>query len=280
MKRLCLILPILGGRYSVARANKEVTKGKDGIELLESNSYVDEKTGREGHYTRKIYHLDGYLPGWIKLILPSSATKLYEESWDTFPTARTVLTSSFLGERFTFTIESCNVEDDDGQLENAVGLSEEVLKQRVIHHIDIGNDAIENSKDYLESEDPSLFQSKLHDFGPLKDDWKSSVIKTMCCYKVVTVKCSIFGFQTKGENYIMNMEKNIFTRYHKQLYCWLDEWFGFSFEEILSREALLYEELEDELELDDEAEGQEAKDRKKKKNSPEANSKDKEKVPQ
>lgn len=191
------------------------------------------------------------MPGWIKAILPSSATKLHEESWDNYPRAKTVITSPFLGSRFTFTIETNNVVNDKGDLDNAVGLDEETLKLREIHYIDIGNDEIEDKKQYKESEDPSLFQSKKFDFGPLKGNWQKKLKKYMCAYKVVTVKCSVFGFQTKAENYIMNMEKNIFTRFHKQVYCWLDEWFGYSFEEIMRKEELMYSEMGENLELDE-----------------------------
>lgn len=78
----------LGQRYSVARTNNEATKGKDGVELVEAKPWTDPETGITGYYTRKIYHLDGYLPGWVRAIIPGSATKLYEESWDAFPKSK------------------------------------------------------------------------------------------------------------------------------------------------------------------------------------------------
>lgn len=199
------------------------------------------------------------------MILPKSATKLYEESWDTFPKSKTILTSKFLGERFEFIIQTVNVENDCGEIENVHNLSDDILKIRKVHFIDIGNDPIENSKDYVESEDPALFESKLHHFGPLKGEWQKEQKQMMCTYKLVTVKCAIFGVQTKGENYVMNMEQNIFTRYHKQLYCWLDEWYGYTFDEILQREESLYDDMEAELSLDEEEGETSEKDKKKKK---------------
>ena len=91
----------------MARINHEVTTGQEGIELLESRDYVDEKTGAPGRYTKKVYHLESRVPGWVKLLAPSSALKLDEESWDAFPSCKTVIinkkktagTSKILGSR-------------------------------------------------------------------------------------------------------------------------------------------------------------------------------------
>jgi len=78
----------LGQRYSAARVSKEATTGKDGVEVLETTNYVDETTGETGLYTFKVYYLDGYVPGWLRPLLPASAMQLHEKAWDRFPFAK------------------------------------------------------------------------------------------------------------------------------------------------------------------------------------------------
>jgi hypothetical protein len=51
--------PPAGQRYSVAKTNNQVTKGKDGIELIKDEEYIDPKSGVKGRFTKKIYHLGG-----------------------------------------------------------------------------------------------------------------------------------------------------------------------------------------------------------------------------
>ena len=51
-----------GQRYSTARMSKEATDasgGHDGVELLETKPYFDERTQSEGTYEHKVYHVGG-----------------------------------------------------------------------------------------------------------------------------------------------------------------------------------------------------------------------------
>jgi len=252
-----------GARYSVARLNAEVTTGKEGIELVESKDYVDEKTGVSGRYTKKVYHLESRVPGWVKLLAPASALKLDEESWDAFPSSKTVITNRFFGERFSLSIESRHFDMDKGERENALELPEDVLKKRVVQSLDIGVDQPTDKNEYKESEDPRLLDSKnfADKYKPLSDGWKDRADPYMCCYKVVTILFKIWGVQGKGENFLMDMEGQIFLKFHKEIFCWLDDWYGLSMEEVIAREAKFYGDMEDKLEVE---EGQEAEDKKKK----------------
>ena len=49
-----------------------------------------------------------------------------------------MLTSPFLGSKLEFVIESNHVDGDKGEQENAVGLSDEVLKVRKVQLLNIG----------------------------------------------------------------------------------------------------------------------------------------------
>jgi hypothetical protein len=248
--------------------NHEVTTGAEGIELVESKDYIDEKSGRPGRYTKKVYHLESRVPGWVKVIAPSSALKLDEESWDAFPYSKTTITNRFFGERFSMTIESRHFDMDKGEQENALELPEDVLKKRVIHKMDIGAEQPTDKNEYKESEDPRLFKSGpfADKYQALTEGWQDRTETYMCCYKVVTVLFKIWGVQGKGESYLMDLETQIFLKFHKEIFCWLDDWYGLSLEDIIARETSFYEEMGDKLEVD-EANGEGGKKQKKGKKS-------------
>jgi Mg-chelatase subunit ChlI len=81
--------------------------------------------------------------------------------------------------------------------------------------------------------------------------WQKKVDHVMCAYKLVTIKVAVFGFQTKAESYAMGTETQIFLKFHQQLFCWLDEWYGLSLSEILEQEKKIYAEMNKRLEKDD-----------------------------
>lgn len=74
----------------------------------------------------------------------------------------------------------------------------------------------------------------------------------MTCYKLVTVEFKYFGFQTKVENFMMGIEFDLFTKFHRQVYCWLDEWFGMSMDDVRAFELKTKEDLKKKLEEKDE----------------------------
>jgi hypothetical protein len=100
-----------------------------------------------------------------------------------------------------------------------------------------------NAADPLQ--DPTKVRSEKADFGPLPLDWleQTPASKCMCSYKVVTIKVAWWGLQTKAENWLIGTEEQIFLRFHKQLLCWMDEWFDLSLEDVLAKERAIYEEM-------------------------------------
>jgi len=231
----------IGQRYSVARTSNENTTGGQGVELLESQPYTDE-AGNNGFYTRKIYHLASYIPGWMRSIVPSSALKLEEKAWDVYPYCKTVLTSPFMGAKFEFVIESRHFSMDAGEQKNVHDLSPKLLKKRQVEIIDIATTKLDK-KSYKIEEDPQFFTSKKTGMGPLKEGWQKSAKTYMCCYKLVRIKCKVLGLQKKIENFIMGMERDIFGRFHKQIFCWMDDWFGLSLEDIVREEKRFFDEM-------------------------------------
>lgn len=118
------------------------------------------------------------------------------------------------------------------------------LKMREIVHIDIANDPVA-SADYKEDEDPSKFKSQKTGRGPLVGkDWKHNVQPVMTCYKLVTCEFKWFGLQTRVEGFIQKAERRLFTNFHRQVFCWIDRWYGLTMEDIRAIEDNTKEELD------------------------------------
>lgn len=111
-------------------------------------------------------------------------------------------------------------------------------------HIDIANDPIA-STDYKEDEDPTKFKSVKTGRGPLiGKDWKNNVQPVMTCYKLVTCEFKWFGLQSRVENFIQKAERRLFTNFHRQVFCWIDRWYGLTMEDIRAIEESTKEELD------------------------------------
>lgn len=65
-----------------------------------------------------------------------------------------------------------------------------------------------------------------------------------CCYKLVRAKFKWFGIQTRVENLIMSQEERLFRNFHRQLFCWMDEWYGLTMQDIRALEAETARELD------------------------------------
>ncbi len=64
-----------------------------------------------------------------------------------------------------------------------------------------------------------------------------------CCYKLVREKFKWFGLQGRVESLIMTQEERLFRNFHRQLFCWTDEWYGLTMKDIRELEAKAVEEL-------------------------------------
>jgi len=164
-----------------------------------------------------------------------------------------------MGDSFTFIIESRHA-NDDGTQENVHNLAPDVLKKREVDIIDISA-PVEDKKNYKKEEDPTLVKSDKAERGPLTEGWKEKK-PLMCCYKLVTAEFKMFGLQGRVESFLMKFERDLFFHFHRQVYCWLDEWFGMSMEDIREYETRTKKDLDNKLK-DDKKDGDEKKDEKK-----------------
>ncbi|KAI8990314.1 hypothetical protein BDB01DRAFT_780895 [Pilobolus umbonatus] len=216
--------------YATALASKEQTGGGEGVEVVKNEPY--EKGDEKGQYTYKIFRLASRVPSVVRSILPTGALDLYEEAWNAYPYCKTVLKNGYMKEYFSIVYETLHVNNSRGEVYNALNISDEDLKKRNIIIIDVANDKFE-SKYYKPEEDPKLFKSVKTGRGPLNNpDWKETCEPVMTCYKLVYIEFKWFGIQSKVESYLAKTVHTLFTKFHRQLFCWTDKWYGMTIDDI------------------------------------------------
>ncbi|KAJ1645470.1 hypothetical protein LPJ64_002939 [Coemansia asiatica] len=220
--------------YAVAKMSLNETGGGEGVEVLKNEPY-DNELGK-GQYTYKIYHLGSRVPAFIRPIIPKDALILHEEAWNGYPHCKTVVTSPYMKENMRIVTETMHL-PDRGTTENALNLSPEQLALRQVQYIDVADNEAINKKAYKESEDPSIYKSEKTGRGPLsKPGWEKDCDPVMTCYKVVTVEFKWWGITSTVEPIIQNSMQNVFTMFHRQLFCDTDEWYGMTIEDLRALE--------------------------------------------
>uniref|UniRef100_A0A1C7N083 Phosphatidylinositol transfer protein beta isoform n=1 Tax=Choanephora cucurbitarum TaxID=101091 RepID=A0A1C7N083_9FUNG len=233
----------IGQLYATALASKEQTGGGEGVEVIKNEPY--EKGDEKGQYTYKIFRLASRVPAIVKAVAPAGALDLYEEAWNAYPYCKTVLKNGYMKDSFSIVYETLHVDGSRGELENALNISKEDLKKRNVIIIDIANDKI-NPKDYKPEEDPKLVRSEKTGRGPLTDpNWQKNCEPVMTCYKLVYIEFKWFGLQTKVESFLAKTVQTLFTKFHRQLFCWTDKWFGLTIQDIRDLEEQTKKDLDE-----------------------------------
>lgn len=168
------------------------------------------------------------------MLVPVSLTDIVEHSWNAYPWCKTEYHNEYFGEKFVMSVETMH-SDDRGTQENAVNLPPEDIAKRKVDYINI---ACEDAYVKMESgEDPTKFLSKKTGRGNLKLRFMEDHDPIMCCYKVVKLRFKVFGVQSKVEQWGQQYGiRNQFLKYHRKLFCWIDEWFGLKIEHIRAME--------------------------------------------
>ncbi|XP_050002307.1 membrane-associated phosphatidylinositol transfer protein 2 isoform X10 [Alexandromys fortis] len=240
--------------YMIQKKSRNETHGQgSGVEILENRPYTD-GPGGSGQYTHKVYHVGMHIPGWFRAILPKAALRVVEESWNAYPYTRTRFTCPFV-EKFSIDIETF-YKTDTGENNDVFSLSPVEKNQLITDIIDIVKDPVPPSE-YKIEEDPKLFQSIKTHRGPLSDNWiqeyKKRLLPIMCAYKLCKVEFRYWGMQSKIERFIHDTVhtasvprlcaglRRVMVRAHRQAWCWQDEWYGLTMENIreLEREVQL-----------------------------------------
>jgi len=236
-----------GQRYSVAKASLNETGGGQGVEIVECKPFESDTVcpGKtlSGTYTKKIYHLKEKAPWYFRALFPSAAFYLHEESWNAFPYSKTVITNpGYMKDDFFITFESLH-SDASSILENALDLSQETLNSMKVVDLDIANTYYLKPGDIVADTDPCTFRSDVTGRGPLEDGWSETSEPRIVVYKVCTVYFKMFGWQNKVENYIHASYPRLFTKFHREMFCWIDEWYNLTTEELDEHERSVAEQL-------------------------------------
>lgn len=222
--------------YMIQKKSREETCGEgSGVEILENRPYID-GPGGSGQYTHKVYHIGMHIPSWFRSILPKAALRVEEESWNAYPYTRTRYTCPFV-EKFSIDIETF-YKSDSGEHVNVFNLSPAEKRQTVLDPIDIVKDPIP-PHEYKPEEDPKIYKSLKTKRGPLSDDWieeqrdNLGTCPIMCAYKLCKVEFRYWGMQSKIERFIHDVGlRKVMVRAHRQAWCWQDEWYGLTIEDI------------------------------------------------
>ncbi|XP_027728443.1 cytoplasmic phosphatidylinositol transfer protein 1 isoform X4 [Vombatus ursinus] len=140
----------------------------------------------------------------------------------------TQLQCSFLP-KFSIHIET-KYEDNKGS-NNSIFDSEAKDVEREVCFIDIACDEIPE-RYYKESEDPKHFKSEKTGRGHLREGWRDSHQPIMCSYKLVTVKFEVWGLQTRVEQFVHKVVRDILLIGHRQAFAWVDEWYDMTMDEV------------------------------------------------
>ncbi|XP_028407675.1 phosphatidylinositol transfer protein alpha isoform-like [Dendronephthya gigantea] len=235
----------IGQLYAVAEASKNETGGGDGIEVVE-NKPMEHKTFGKCQYTYKVIHLSSKVPGYVRRLAPTGSLEIHEKAWNAYPFCRTIYTNEYMKDSFHIIIDTWHKPGNKDN-ENVHELSADELKKRQIVDIDIA--ASVESRDYKEEEDPTKFHSEKTGRGPLGPNWQEDIktqdVPVMTCYKLYRIKFKWLFLQTKVESLIVSSVTRLLTNFHRQLFCWLDKWFGLTIEDIRELEEKTKAELEE-----------------------------------
>ena len=170
----------------------------------------------------------------------------HEEAWNAYPYCKTVITNpGYMKDGFKVIIESLHL-PDNGKTENGLEKTTEELASVVVELLDIATQ--KNNLTQSNDGNPATYSSKRSGRGPLDaNNWMHTTNPIMTCYKTVSVYCKWFGLQNKIENFMMDQYRKMFLAFHQQIWCWTDEWYGITMEDLRKLEDKTKEELKERI---------------------------------
>uniref|UniRef100_A0A8B9Q3G4 Phosphatidylinositol transfer protein N-terminal domain-containing protein n=1 Tax=Apteryx owenii TaxID=8824 RepID=A0A8B9Q3G4_APTOW len=202
--RICMPLTTeeyrVGQLYTISKHSHQESEKGEGVEVVKNEPHEDPVHG-PGQFTEKRVHLSSPPPR---------------------PTAALSPQCSFLP-KFSIYIET-KYEDNCGDSEN-IFRSDKILGDHEVSFLDIAFDEIPE-RYYRSPEDPRYFSSAKTGRGPLREGWRQHTKPIMCSYKLVTVKFEVWGLQTRVEQFVHKVIRDILLIGHRQAFAWVDEWCG------------------------------------------------------
>ncbi|XP_061736390.1 cytoplasmic phosphatidylinositol transfer protein 1-like [Nerophis ophidion] len=243
--RICMPLTVkeyhVGQLYMISKHSHEQSDKGEGVEVVQNEPYEDPTHGK-GQFTEKRLFLNSKLPSWARAVVPK-IFYVTEKAWNYYPYTITEYTCSFLPKFFIHIVTK--YEDNKGSNDN-IFQSELQDQERDVCFVDIAYDELPE-RYYKESEDLRYFRSEKTSRGPLKEGWTDTENPIMCSYKLVTVKFEVWGLQTRVEQFVHKVIRDILLLGHRQAFAWVDEWIEMSLEDVRDYEKKMHEETNDKV---------------------------------
>ncbi|XP_054077166.1 cytoplasmic phosphatidylinositol transfer protein 1 isoform X1 [Rissa tridactyla] len=237
--RICMPLTVeeyrIGQLYMISKHSHEQSDRGEGVEVVQNEPYEDPNHGN-GQLTEKRVYLNSKLPSWARAVVPK-IFYVTEKAWNYYPYTITEYTCSFLP-KFSIHIET-KYEDNKGSNDSIFDKEAKDLEREVCF-IDIASDEIPE-RYYKESEDPKYFKSQKTGRGQLKEGWRDTHQPIMCSYKLVTVKFEVWGLQTRVEQFVHKVVRDILLIGHRQAFAWVDEWYDMTMDDVREYEKNMHE---------------------------------------
>nr|XP_006008309.1 PREDICTED: cytoplasmic phosphatidylinositol transfer protein 1-like isoform X2 [Latimeria chalumnae] len=228
--RICMPLTVeeyrVGQLYTISKHSHEESEKGEGVEVVQNEPHKDPVHG-EGQLTEKRVHLSSKLPSWARAVVPR-IFYITEKAWNYYPYTISEYTCSFLP-KFSICIET-KYEDNCGNNDNIFNSGKNSTEHEVCF-LDVAYDEIPE-RYYKSSEDLRYFTSIKTGRGPLKEGWRENMKTVMCSYKLVTVKFEVWGLQTRVEQFIHKVIRDILLIGHRQAFAWTDEWYDMTMDEV------------------------------------------------
>uniref|UniRef100_A0A667ZVD3 Cytoplasmic phosphatidylinositol transfer protein 1 n=1 Tax=Myripristis murdjan TaxID=586833 RepID=A0A667ZVD3_9TELE len=212
----------IGQLYMISKHSHEQSDRGEGVEVVQNEPYEDPAHG-QGQFTEKRVYLNSKLPSWARAVVP----KIF------YVTEK----CSFLP-KFSIHIET-KYEDNKGCNDNIFD-SELKDQEREVCFVDIAYDEIPE-RYYKESEDLRYFKSEKTSRGMLQEGWRDTQDPIMCSYKLVTVKFEVWGLQTRVEQFVHKVVRDVLLLGHRQAFAWVDEWIDMTMDEVREFERTIQE---------------------------------------
>uniref|UniRef100_A0AAY5EDS8 Cytoplasmic phosphatidylinositol transfer protein 1 n=1 Tax=Electrophorus electricus TaxID=8005 RepID=A0AAY5EDS8_ELEEL len=238
----------IGQLYMISKHSHEQSDRGEGVEVVQNEPFHDPTHG-QGQFTEKRVYLNSKLPSWARAVVPR-IFYVTEKAWNYYPHTITGSTHthqhmrmptpthcSFLP-KFSIHIET-KYEDNKG-CNDTIFDSELKDQEREVCFIDIAYDEIPE-RYYKESEDLRYFRSEKTSRGMLQEGWRDTQEPIMCSYKLVTVKFEVWGLQTRVEQFVHKVVRDILLLGHRQAFAWVDEWIDMTMDEVREYERTIQE---------------------------------------
>nr|XP_020664236.1 cytoplasmic phosphatidylinositol transfer protein 1-like isoform X1 [Pogona vitticeps] len=237
--RICMPLTTeeyrVGQLYTISKHSHQESDKGEGVEVVKNEPHEDPVHG-QGQFTEKRVHLSSKLPSWARAVTPR-IFYITEKAWNYYPYTITEYTCSFLP-KFSIYIET-KYEDNCGDNTN-IFHSDQILGDHEVMFLDIAYDEIPERYYRSLEQDLRHFSSAKTGRGPLREGWREHTQPIMCSYKLVTVKFEVWGLQTRVEQFVHKVIRDILLIGHRQAFAWVDEWCDMSLEEVRAFETQMH----------------------------------------